>query len=404
MSSVPISDAQSRLPELIDKLEPGQEFAIVENGQIVARVTRTLGNELPVAAEENPQGTGQPAGQSLEDAQVSIVTAPASNRSRRRRMAIGAVILIAIGGGIWFAVSKYRTIERQHELARLCDESDSACQSGNYREAIGRANRAIELAPEAALGYARRARARFFLGDELAALADCNEALRRDPNLAVALAYRAPLAGLKDSASAGVYDGERALELDPNLRDGPPCLALAKLKAGDAKSAEELSSRAIELHPEDPEGHRVRGLALAKLKQEGAGAEFNAAVSYSGSQANYLVARAEYFVQLDAARPKAKIATLLELARADAQRAIEASPNFAPAYVALAKVHASEGRWSDVNADCEKAIGINPQLASAYLRAADCLSPRSHALPNAARGPIAETRFAAVRVEYSNLW
>jgi antitoxin (DNA-binding transcriptional repressor) of toxin-antitoxin stability system len=41
MSTVTIEEAQANLPEIIDKLEPGEQLTITENDQPIAKLTRS---------------------------------------------------------------------------------------------------------------------------------------------------------------------------------------------------------------------------------------------------------------------------------------------------------------------------------------------------------------------------
>ena len=47
MSTVTIEEAQAKLPEIIDKLEPGEELIITRNDQPIAMLTRTPRTSWP---------------------------------------------------------------------------------------------------------------------------------------------------------------------------------------------------------------------------------------------------------------------------------------------------------------------------------------------------------------------
>lgn len=319
---------------------------------------------------------------------------PGRPRRRRRWPVVVALISLAVvlGALAWNKFADRRNSKRLNEAAELSRQSETAIREGKYRDALARADEAIQTAPDYAAGYARRARARYFLGDEEGALADCDEAIRRDPGLGVAYTYRAPVAWLRAAPAAGVRDGERAVELVPDSAEVFACLALAKVQAGDVAGAVQVAGKAIELNAEDAEAHRARGLALAAQNAEQARGEFDAAVRLSSDRPFYLVARADYLVHRARSLADEAEAKALSQATDDANRAIAGDPDFAPAYVVLAQVSAHRERRFDVLASCQKAVAANPRYVPAYLRAAEELSPRDlrrfHALQEALTQPL----------------
>lgn len=50
MANVTIQEAQAKLPQLIDGMSPGEEFAITQEGQIVARLKKTERTSWPCKA------------------------------------------------------------------------------------------------------------------------------------------------------------------------------------------------------------------------------------------------------------------------------------------------------------------------------------------------------------------
>lgn len=298
---------------------------------------------------------------------------------RRWWPAAVALAVVGIGVGVWIAV-RPRPDEQpprgQDDNAEALNrQSEAAVRAGDYREALGLAERAVQAASESAPGYVRRARARYFLGDTDGALADCDEAIRRDPAQGLAYAYRAPVAWLRNPPAAGVRDGERAVELLPDSPEALTGLALARVRAGDPTGAVTAATRAIEKAPDDPEPYRARGLALAARGEVAAANDFDAAVRLSGDRPFYLVARANSLIRSIALHPKPD-AEVLRRADDDIDRALRADPASAVAHLAAANLQAVRERRADVLAACEKAVAANPRLVEAYLRAAEDLSPR----------------------------
>ena len=317
------------------------------------------------------QATPQHASASTMPAKVQ---SRQQRRNNRRWFAVAGLLLVVAAG--WFGNREWRKATLKQEVASLCEQSEAACRHGSYREAISLAERAIEKNPKHALAYARRARVKFFLGDEHGTLDDCDEALRHDSNLAIALAYRAPVAWLKHPAKEGVENAERALELNPELPEGPACLAVAKLQTGDVSGAESVATAAIANGNSDPETHRACGLVRLAKGDATALADFHAAIKQSGNQPFYLVARSEYYTARSAMLPLDKEGPMLALALADADAALAQSDLYGIALVAKARVLAAKGRFPDANRLCEQAVAANPHLVATYLRGADALSPR----------------------------
>jgi tetratricopeptide (TPR) repeat protein len=308
-----------------------------------------------------------------------MVEINSSPRRRWRLWVAAAVVVIGLGVSAVIVgprLADRRAVHRNQEAATLGQQSEVAAHEGDYREALARADRAVEAAPEYAPGYVRRARAKYFLGDEEGALADADEAIRRDPGLGLAYAYRAPVAALRAAPAAGVADADKAVELVPDSAEVLACAALARLPAGDAAGAVRLATRAVEFNADDPEAHRARGLALAAQGDAAAGAEFDAAVRLSSDRPFYLAARANYLLGRALAQKPDAADKELTQATEDANRALAADPACAPALVALANVQAHRERRYDTVAACEKAVAANPQYVPAYLRAAEDLSPR----------------------------
>src|SRR5689334_6086385 len=97
------------------------------------------------------------------------------SRSPGRLWRVGTV-LVVVGLGVlvlilaWPHPDKRRTANQESEPEAQCRQSEEAVRAGDYREALARADRAVRAAPDHAPGYARRARAKYFLGDDEGAL------------------------------------------------------------------------------------------------------------------------------------------------------------------------------------------------------------------------------------------
>lgn len=55
MSNVTIEEAQAKLPEILANLSPGDQVAIVQEGEVVAQLTRTSRTQWPCQAGSYPK-------------------------------------------------------------------------------------------------------------------------------------------------------------------------------------------------------------------------------------------------------------------------------------------------------------------------------------------------------------
>lgn len=311
---------------------------------------------------------------------------------------IGVVFVGIVVGG-WFAFDKYRGKARDKELDRLCKESEEACNDGRYREAFDLAEKAVKKDSGSALALVRRARARYFRGEEEASLVDCDEAIAKDPNLALAFAVRAPVRWLRSSPLEGVKDAEQSLKLEPRTGLGLTAKSLAKYRAESFGEAAGLADEASRLLQNDVEPARAKALALAGSKSSEARAQFDTMVRLAKDRPYYLVVRAEFLVQLSQSADNAKERDdLLASAEMDAVRANTLDPSSGLGHQALARVHAAREKSKEAIAACEKAVGASPalvapyQIAAAilakdkkYVEAIDWLKNGARNVPNSAR-------------------
>ena len=133
--------------------------------------------------------------------------------------------------------------------------------NGNYEEAVENAENALLLNSNNSTAHALRGWAFGFLGDYLQAEGALNTAIEQDPNNAAAYAYKAEMLVLQDQSGTGAL--------------------------GSIDDAIEASRKAVELDPNLLETHRARGVVLeATGNYTEAAREFEIAVSMNGNIAD----------------------------------------------------------------------------------------------------------------------
>jgi len=108
-------------------------------------------------------------------------------------------------------------------------ERDLANQASG--EAVADFGAALDLDPDFAEGYTRRAVARAASGDDAGALADIEQAMRRDPRHFSALQILSRLAEQQGNWAGALAAWQKALDIDPLTRGGIERLEMLHKKA-----------------------------------------------------------------------------------------------------------------------------------------------------------------------------
>lgn len=185
-------------------------------------------------------------------------------------------------------------------IARMSKDIDRRKDEGEkLKIALGAYNSALELRPDKARLWLRRASLHNATGNYEDAIVDCTTALNLQPGYAMAYHHRGNAETKLGSNEDALSDFSKALEIDDTLavsrearglvynRTGQPQLAAIDLEcawragirssvlfggwsfalvgAGQFEQAVDVASRAITLNPRDPAGYAARGLANYKL-------------------------------------------------------------------------------------------------------------------------------------------
>jgi tetratricopeptide (TPR) repeat protein len=112
--------------------------------------------------------------------------------------------------GIWYS-------SEDAEVNRLMDQGERAMQRQDMRTAIGAFTKIIEIAPDFAEGWNRRATALFMIGEYEASRADVAETLAREPRHFGALSGLGLINQAEDRGEEAIQAWEKALEVNPNM-------------------------------------------------------------------------------------------------------------------------------------------------------------------------------------------
>jgi len=103
------------------------------------------------------------------------------------------------------------------EVNRLMEQGEQAMARYDMRTAIGAFTKIIEIAPDFAEGWNRRATALYMIGQYEASRADVAETLAREPRHFGALSGLGLINAAEDKGEAAIEAWEKALDVNPNM-------------------------------------------------------------------------------------------------------------------------------------------------------------------------------------------
>ena len=228
---------------------------------------------------------------------------------------------------------------------------------GHAREAVRCYGKALEITPDAPFVICNLADALRRTGEADAALTAARQAVALAPQLAAAHNVLGVVLAARGERAAAAQSLQAALQHDPNLIDAYTNLAGVLRDAGDPEQALAVSERAVQLAPGRADAHCNLGLALFGLKRPGA-----AAASFS--QALALAPR--YPAALIGLAAAERLLGRTALAREHVEAALQLEPRNPEALVLLGEVQADLGRFAESEALFRRAIEADPDFAPAY--------------------------------------
>jgi tetratricopeptide (TPR) repeat protein len=135
----------------------------------------------------------------------SLLEALRDEDARTRELAEGAVWQVWMRSG-------------DSGVDRLLQDGIQQMDSGRMAQAIDAFSRVIEVKPEFAEGWNKRATAYYLIGDYDRSLHDCDEVMKRNPYHFGALSGYGLIYVRRGELERALEYFERALELNPNMR------------------------------------------------------------------------------------------------------------------------------------------------------------------------------------------
>lgn len=219
------------------------------------------------------------------------------------------------------------------------------------------AERALELDPESLVAWTARATIRRQQADLAGAEADLTHALGLQPDSAWLLTARAAVRDDAGDLAGALADVGRAVELDPSYAHGWALQAHVGVRAGENDMAVKGASRAIALESDNRWAYGNRGLARQELGDlGGAIADFGRVIELDSTDGWAWAARG---------RARA-VGDDLEGALADLTRASELSPEDASTWTELGRVAVDLGDTSGAIQATSRAIDLGDGNAYTY--------------------------------------
>ena len=190
------------------------------------------------------------------------------------------------------------TAGANHAYGDLLAEGDAFGLQGDFDAAIGRYTRAIELDPQAADAYAKRASALASNGATKMAIGDYDFAIRRAPSDPKLYLSRAQLQLARKRADLALADCDAAVRLAPKLVDARLYRGNVHLGLGEFDAAIVDYDFALAIMPTSASAYCDRGIAYrSKREFDRAIADYTSAIRYNTSFAEAYNDRGEAYLR-----------------------------------------------------------------------------------------------------------
>jgi len=155
------------------------------------------------------------------------------------------------GSAAWQRADALIELGRHDQAADVLREAIALAGRGKAKRAVGAAEEAVRLAPEAASAHEVLADARLAVGDHRGAREAAERSRELDPS-APGPHTLGDVALAQDRFGESEEHYRRALELDPSNHDTLNNLGITMLRWGRETQARELFERAAQADPRDP--------------------------------------------------------------------------------------------------------------------------------------------------------
>jgi len=308
------------------------------------------------------------------------------------------LVLFASIGVLWFWQRPSESRAREYYQQGL-----QKIENGDEPGALTAFDRAIDIDPDDANAYYKRANIHFDMDNHELAIVDYSAAIERDPNYSDAYFNRGLAQADTGNLQAAISDFSQVLQLNPNDPDAYYHRGLMSHEVDDFQSSLQDYTQAILLDAENPYPYISRGLAHSALgDKQKAIADFTQAIRVDPQEPDAYYSRGRAFSTLgnyqgalddytraiellpdEASEDFAKVRGLavdtyinrcrvqlnlsdLDAAIADCSQAIALDDGATLAYTNRCVAHYQTQRYEEAIADCTRTIELDPDAAKAY--------------------------------------
>lgn len=361
LQSLPAPPAKSTIPSA-----SGGAARVVPDPAKATTVVSKSSSDVPQAIPQTvPQAEFQAEPQSVSSL-PSSGNLPKASRHRRLLLA-GVTMLVTLSGlaGIGYS-QKGRIAEYFYNQGR------TQSRFGEVKGALENYNLAIQINPTYANAYARRCGSYLRLEDDVRARADCQRAIALDADNTIAnLNWGNYYTEQRDRTQADQYYtkavelSSREIQLQPNNADAYYHRGAARLRLADYPGAVEDATKAIELDPRYVEAYITRCQAQGQLSNHEAAA--NDCKQATTLNPNHYVAHASLCNNLSNAGQ-------YEAAIESCTQALQINPNDSYGYNNRGVVYLKLGNYTSAMNDYRQAIQRDAKDAVAYHNLGDVLA------------------------------
>jgi tetratricopeptide (TPR) repeat protein len=265
-----------------------------------------------------------------------------------------ALPLVIVG-----ALTVFRILQKDHRYHEMVRVGDTLLSEGLSVEASRSYAAAIELKPEEALAYVKRADAERRQGNLTRALQDLEAAERLSDDPLLVSSRLADLHFESGRFDEAARHYERVIALVPDSTQERYQLGLTHFRAGRAADAIQALNGAAASRPDFWEAYYLRGaICLSIGRTAEAESDFKTALSLAPDTTLPTDALIELY--LDREEPVSALPLI--------EAAIQSRPDDARPYLHLTSAHRLAGRTADALQAVGQALEKNPDLPEAYLR------------------------------------
>lgn len=298
----------------------------------------------------------RPDGKGVLVGQNPVVLSPTRSLpplALRLLLVLAGVIAALVALALWNYWQRPDPIKAQSYLKAGVEKS----RQGNATEAVAEFSRAIQLHPNNAEAFYKRANANYDLKQYEAAIADYTTAINLNPKYANAFFNRGLVRYDTNDVRGAIDDFTQALSLLPKDPEIYYKRGLAYFALQDFQAAIRDYTEVIQLEPKLAKAYHSRGLARAAVTDlQGAMGDYTEAIRLEPDNAVAVYSRGRARFHMGDYRG----------ALADYSEVIRLDPQNEDAYANRCSTQLNVGAYQAAIGDCSQAIKLNPEDSVAY--------------------------------------